>query len=62
MLRYGKPLCSGQPVSPVLAQIHRKGLATVREGRMRGAGSRRRGLDPLQSGWAQGVIATPRGC
>ena len=45
-----------------LAQIHRKGLATVREGRMRGAGSRRRGLDPLQSGWAQGVIATPRGC
>ena len=28
---------------------------------MRGAGSRRRGLDRLQSGWAQGVIATPRG-
>ena len=28
---------------------------------MRGAGSRRRGLDLLQSGWAQGVIATPRG-
>ena len=25
------------------------------------AGSRRRGLDPLQFGWAPGVIARPRG-
>ena len=45
----------------VYAQIHRKGLATARKPRMRGAGSRWRGLDPLQSGWAQRVIATPRG-
>ena len=28
---------------------------------MRGAGSRRRGLDPFQSGWAQGVIASHDG-
>ena len=44
-----------------LAQIHRQGLATAKKPGMRGAGSRRRGLDLLQSGWAQGVIATARG-
>ena len=43
-------------------QIHRNDVATPRKQGMLGGGYKRRGLDPLQSDRAQGVVATPRGC
>ena len=57
-----RSLCTHWAFVKVLSQIHRKGLSTARKPGMKVAGSRRRSLDRLQSGWAEGVAATPGGC